>query len=238
MATLGRMCDPGLHGGEALCIHNPATGREATMPHVVTRSAGPRRKVVVVGAGPGGLEAARVAGARGHAVVLLEAAGEPGGQVRITAGLSRRREIMGIVDWRVRQCEKYAVTIRYNVYAEADDVLREMPDIVVLATGGLPNTSFLDSGDELVTTTWDLLTGTSRPAETVILYDDHGAHPGMTAAEFVAEAGAKLEFVTPERVLAPDMGATSYPAYLEAFSRHGVTFSLNLRLESVRREGN
>ena len=231
-------CIDSIYGGEALCIHNPATGREATMPHVVTRSAGPRRKVVVVGAGPGGLEAARVAGARGHAVVLLEAAGEPGGQVRITAGLSRRREIMGIVDWRVRQCEKYAVTIRYNVYAEADDVLREMPDIVVLATGGLPNTSFLDSGDELVTTTWDLLTGASRPAEAVILYDDHGAHPGMTAAEFVAEAGARLEFVTPERVLAPDIGATSYPAYLEAFSRHGVTFSLNLRLESVRREGN
>ncbi|MBV8768988.1 MAG: NADH:flavin oxidoreductase, partial [Hyphomicrobiales bacterium] len=80
-------------GGEALCIHNAATGREATMPHVVEPSRGSRKKVVIVGAGPGGLEAARVAGARGHRVVVFEAAGEAGGQVRLTAQLKRRREI-------------------------------------------------------------------------------------------------------------------------------------------------
>lgn len=171
-------------------------------------------------------------------MILFEAAAEPGGQVRITAGLSRRREIMGIVDWRVSQCQKHSVAMRYNLYARPDDVLAERPDIVVLATGGLPNTAFLDTGEDLVTTTWDLLTGAARPAESVILYDDHGAHPGMTAAEFIAEAGSRLEIVTPERVLAPDIGATSYPAYFEVFSRHGVTVSLNLRLESVRREGN
>jgi 2,4-dienoyl-CoA reductase-like NADH-dependent reductase (Old Yellow Enzyme family) len=231
-------CIDSIYGGEALCIHNPATGREATLPHVVTRSPGPPRKVVVVGAGPGGLEAARVAGERGHEVVLFEAAGEPGGQIRITAGLKRRREIMGIVDWRVRQCEKHGVTMRFGVYAEPAEVLAEEPDIVVLATGGLPNVSFLDAGEELVTTTWDILAGAARPAENVILYDDHGAHPGMTAAEFIAEAGSRLEIVTPERALAPDIGATSYPPYFEAFSRHGVAVTLNLRLEAVRREGN
>jgi 2,4-dienoyl-CoA reductase-like NADH-dependent reductase (Old Yellow Enzyme family) len=68
-------CIDSIYGGEALCIHNPATGREATLPHVVKQSSGPPRKVVVVGAGPGGLEAARVAGERGHEVVLFEAAG-------------------------------------------------------------------------------------------------------------------------------------------------------------------
>jgi hypothetical protein len=108
----------------------------------------------------------------------------------------------------------------------------------VVATGGLPNTSFLDGGADLVTTTWDLLTGAVKPAETVILYDDHGAHPGMTAGEFVAEAGSKLEIVTPERILAPDVGATSYPPYFQAFSKHGVAITLNLRLEKVARDGN
>ena len=231
-------CIDSIYGGEALCIHNPATGREAMLPHVVKRSSGPPRKIVVVGAGPGGLEAARVAGERGHEVVLFEAAGEPGGQIRITAGLKRRREIMGIVDWRVRQCEKHGVIMRFDVYAEPADVLAEEPDIVVLATGGLPNVSFLDAGDDLVTTTWDILTGAARPAESVILYDDHGAHPGMTAGEFIAEAGSRLEIVTPERALAPDIGATSYPPYFEAFSRYGVAVTLNLRLEAVRRDGN
>jgi 2,4-dienoyl-CoA reductase-like NADH-dependent reductase (Old Yellow Enzyme family) len=231
-------CIDSIYGGEALCIHNPATGREATLPHVVTRSAGPRRRIVVVGAGPAGLEAARVAGARGRDVVLFEAANEPGGQVRVTAGLKRRREILGIVDWRVAECGRHGVAMRFNAYAEAADVLAEEPDIVVVATGGLPNTAFLDSGEDLATTTWDILTGTAKPATEVILYDDHGAHPGMTAAEFIAEAGAKLEIVTPERALAPDIGATSYPPYFEAFSKHGVAIALNLRLESLRRSGN
>ncbi len=77
-------------GGEALCIHNPATGREATMPHEIARSERPGRKVVVVGAGPAGLEAARVAAERGHEVVLFEAADQPGGQIRLAARTRRR----------------------------------------------------------------------------------------------------------------------------------------------------
>jgi N-methyl-L-proline demethylase len=231
-------CIDSIYGGEALCIHNPATGREATMPHVVARSDGPARRVVVVGAGPAGLEAARVAAARGHAVTLFEAANEPGGQVRLTAALKRRREIMGIVDWRVQDCERQGVDLRFNTYAEADDVRDLDPDVVFVATGGLPNTSFLDTGEDLVTTSWDILSGAAKPAETVVLYDDNGAHPGMTTAEFIAETGARLEVVTPERTLAPDVGGTNYPAYFRAFSQHGVTTTLNLRLEAVRREGN
>ena len=74
-------CIDFIYAGQAVCIHNPSTGREATIPHLVPRSNGPKRKVVVVGAGPGGLEAARVAGERGHNVVVLEAAARPGGQI-------------------------------------------------------------------------------------------------------------------------------------------------------------
>ena len=231
-------CIDSIYSGMGVCIHNPATGREATMPHVVRPSAGPRRKVVVVGAGPGGLEAARVSAERGHEVVVFEAADQPGGQIRIAAGLARRREILGIVEWRVQQCDKKGVAFRLNTYAEEAEVLAENPDIVVIATGGIPNTSFLDSGEDLVTTSWDILTGGVRPAETVIVYDDNGAHPGMTAAEFIAESGSKLEIVTPERMLAPDVGGTNYPAYFRAFSQHDVRITINLRLESVRRDGN
>jgi len=204
----------------------------------VARGSGSRKKVVVVGAGPAGLEAARVAGARGHRVTVFEAADRPGGQILLAAGLRRRREVMGIVDWRLAECERDAVEVRLNIYAEKSHVLAEEPDVVVIATGGLPDISFLDAGAELATTSWDILSGAVKPAESVLLFDDNGAHPGMTAAEFIAEAGSTLEIVTPERVLAPEVGGTNYPSYFRAFARHGVAITLNLRLERIRREGN
>ncbi len=224
--------------GEALCIHNPATGREKTIPQVIAKGEGPRRRVVVVGAGPAGLEAARVSAERGHEVIVLEAAGDPGGQIRLSMALDRRIELVGIVDWRVGECERLGVEFRYNCYAEADDVRALEPDIVVVATGGLPNTSFLVEGEEHATTSWDILSGAARPAEQVLLYDDNGAHPGLVTAEVIARAGAQLEYVTPERMFAPLVGGTNYPAYVDAFTRHGVRVTLFERLVRVHRRGN
>lgn len=231
-------CIDSIYAGEAVCVHNAATGRERTMPHVVTRADGPARKVVVVGAGPAGLEAARVAAARGHEVVLFEAQDEPGGQVRLTAGLQRRREIMGIVDWRMSECQRTGVDVRFNAYAEADDVTAEAPDVVVIATGGMPDFAFLDEGADLATSSWDILSGAVKPARDVIMFDDNGAHPGLTAAEFLARAGASVELVTPERIVAPEVGGTSFPPYFKAFSDFGVTVTLNLKLTGIRRTGN
>ncbi len=225
-------------GRSAYCIHNPATGREATIPQEVPRGPGPAKKVIVVGSGPAGLEAARVSAARGHEVVLFEAASEPGGQVRLAAQLQRRREIIGIVEWRVERCAELGVTLRTNSYAEAADVLAESPDIVIIATGGLPNTGFLEAGEDLVVTAWDVLAGDSKAAQKILLFDDNGAHPGMMAAESLARAGATLEYVTPERSIAPEIGGTNSPVYLKAFSECGVKVTLTERLTSVRRDGN
>ena len=235
---MGYCIDRIYFGGEALCAHNAATGREATMPHVIATSTGRKRKVVVVGAGPGGLEAARVAAARGHAVVVFEAAAEPGGQLRLAAKLARRREILGIADWRVDQCEKHGVQFRLNTLAEAADVLAEEPDAVFIATGGVPNLSFLEVGDDLVTTSWDILSGAAKPAESVLLFDDNGADAGLTVAEFIAWSGSRLEIATPERSLAPEVGGTNYPAYFKTLSERNAAISLNLRLEKVARSGN
>ncbi|MCG8358664.1 MAG: FAD-dependent oxidoreductase, partial [Kiloniellales bacterium] len=225
-------------GHEALCIHNPATGREATIPHVVARSDGPSRRIVVVGAGPAGLEAARVCGERGHRVLLFEAADQPGGQVRLAARLQRRKELIGIADWRLERCEARGVELRTNTWAEAADVLAEEPEVVIIATGGLPNSAILDAGEDLVVTSWDILAGDAKPAEQVLLFDDNGAHPGLQAAELTAAAGAELELVTPERYFAPEIGGLNHVPYARCFKERGVRITINTRLLTVRRDGN
>jgi N-methyl-L-proline demethylase len=220
---------------DAKCIHNPSTGREHRLPHHVTPATGAPRKVVVVGAGPAGLEAARVLGERGHRVVVMEANDAAGGQIRLAASSQRRRDLIGIIDWRLAECKHHDVDIRYNTYAEDDDVLAEEPDLVILATGGIPNTEFLTEGAHLVSDGWDVLSGSFRAKGDVLLYDDNGQHPGLDAAEVLARGGAKIEFVTPERILAPDVGGVNYPGYFKVFAERDVRVTLNERLTAVRR---
>lgn len=225
--------------GDAKCIHNPATGREQSLPHLVP-PASRRRRAVVVGAGPAGLEAARVLGERGHEVVLMEAADRPGGQLLIASAARRRRDLIGIVDWRVAEAKHHGVDLRLGMYAEAADVLAEQPDVVVIATGGMPNRPFLPVGQELVLDTWDVLGGTNgtiRPGQRVLVFDDHGGEPALDATEHLAELGVDVELVTPERTVGISVGSMNSPAYLAAFAEHDVEVTLARRLVGVRRAG-
>jgi NADPH-dependent 2,4-dienoyl-CoA reductase/sulfur reductase-like enzyme len=224
-------------GHRGLCIHNPATGRELTMPHVIARSAHPDKKIVVVGAGPAGLEAARVCAERGHRVTLFEAASELGGQVCVAARASWRKNLIGVVDWRVSEITHLSVDVRQNTYAEVGDILSESPDVVIIATGGVPNTGHVPGG-ELAISTWDVLSGNVPVGEEVLVYDNHGQHQAASAAEYLAARGANVELLTPDRAVMHELGNSNFAVHLRNLYEAGVSFTPDHRLSEVSASDN
>ncbi len=224
-------------GGMALCLHNPATGRELTEPQTIA-AASKRKRVTIVGAGPAGMEAARVAAERGHEVTVFEAADQPGGQIRLTAQDPRRREMISIIRWRAEQCEKRGVAFHFNSYADADTVLATDPDEVIIATGGLPHTEVLEEGNDLVCSAWDILSGDVKPGSNVLIFDDAGDHSGLQAADLISATGAKVEIVTPDRAFAPEVMAMNLVPYMRSLQGRDTTFTVTWRLSSVVRDGN
>ena len=226
-------------GGEALCIHNPSTGRELSVPHEIV-PADRRKNVVIVGAGPAGLEAARVAAERGHAVTVFEAAPDAGGQIRLTAQNPRRREMIGIIDWRMSQCAARDVVFHFNTWAEAEDVTALNPDVVIVATGGVPNMELHETkGDvDLAVSAWDIISGDVVPRGNVLIYDEAGDHPALMAAEIAADAGCSVEVMTPDRTFAPEIMGMNLVPYMRALQSKDVTFTVTRRLLGINRAGN
>jgi 2,4-dienoyl-CoA reductase-like NADH-dependent reductase (Old Yellow Enzyme family)/pyruvate/2-oxoglutarate dehydrogenase complex dihydrolipoamide dehydrogenase (E3) component len=224
-------------GGRALCIHNPSSGREVEQPHAIAKADTPRR-ITIVGAGPAGMEAARVAAERGHDVTVFEAADQPGGQIRLTAQQARRREMTSIIAWRQAQCEKLGVRFNFNSFADETDVLATEPDAVIIATGGLPQTEILRDGNDLVVSAWDILSGDVKPGQSVLVYDDAGDHAGLQAADMMSELGASVEIVTPDRNFAPEVMGMNLVPYVRNLQARDTVFTVTWRLTHVTREGN
>ncbi|MGB8623084.1 MAG: FAD/NAD(P)-binding oxidoreductase, partial [Paracoccaceae bacterium] len=175
-----------------------------------------------------------------HDVTVFEAAADPGGQVRLTAQSPRRREMISIVDWRMAQCAARDVEFRFNSWAEAADVTAETPDVVIVATGGMPNMELYETRGEqdLVVSAWDLISGDVKPGAKVLIYDESGDHPALQAAEIAANAGATVEVMTPDRVFSPDIMAMNLVPYMRALQDKDVTFTVTRRLLGVSRDGN
>jgi NADPH-dependent 2,4-dienoyl-CoA reductase/sulfur reductase-like enzyme len=234
------VCINRLHQGlDSVCIQNPATGRETHIPQLIARSPAAKKKAVVVGAGPAGLEAARVLAERGHEVVLFEAQNRVGGQIVLAARASERQaELLGIVGWLELELAHAGVDVRLDTPVDGADVRGENPDIVVVATGGFPDTSFLLSGEESVHTTWDVLGGHAVVAGKVLIYDDHGGENAPSVAEYLSVRGvSEIELVTPDRLVAQDLAATTGPAYLGMLYERNVVMTPDHQLISVERNG-
>ena len=139
-------CNQGCYGNliqslPVTCVTNPAVGREDELGAGTLRPAARAKRVVVVGGGPAGLEAAWVAAARGHDVTLLERGDDLGGKIRLAQRLPGREELADFADWRVGECERRGVDVRVGVDATADTVLALAPGAVVVATGARATTT-------------------------------------------------------------------------------------------------
>ena len=226
-------------GEEALCIHNAATGRELKFPNIISPST-VKKKIVVVGAGPAGLEAARIAGERGHEVIVFEAAPDPGGQIRLCAKSERRRDMLGIVDWRMQQCAKKNVKFNFNVVAESQDVLDEKPHTIIIATGGMPNLELFETKKDLenVYTSWDIISGDIKLSDNILIYDEAGDHTGMQSAEIAIKEGSTVEFMTPDRLISSEIMGMNLTPYLKNLQDKKITYSIAKRLLDVSIKGN
>jgi NADPH-dependent 2,4-dienoyl-CoA reductase/sulfur reductase-like enzyme len=146
--------------------------------------------------------------------------------------------MISIVDWRMARCERLGVRFRFNAWAEAEDALAENPDVVIVATGGMPHTDILSAGNELVVSAWDIISGDARPGANVLVFDDAGDHAGLQAAEVIAASGARVEIMTPDRSFAPEVMAMNLVPYMRSLQQRDAIFTVTWRLKSVERRGN
>jgi mycofactocin system FadH/OYE family oxidoreductase 2 len=201
------------------CIENPMTGKEAAaqpkpvaMRDVRPRAAHPssRRSVVVVGAGPGGLQAA-IAAARGGnlKVTVYEKQRHAGGQVRLAASVPNRAEFGDMIRNQLTECRRLGVTIEYGVSAWPGLITEQNPIHVIIATGAEPQRPWWVPEDAArVVDVCEVLDGSASPTGDVVVIDELGFHQATSVAELLADRGCNVEIVTNGMVVGQDLGIT------------------------------
>lgn len=217
------------------CIQSPATARESTLPHRIEANSQKQKKVVIVGGGPGGLEAARVCASRGHRVVLFEAADKVGGQVLLAGKIGWRKDLNGIIHWLENECRLLGVELRFNHFAEAADVKNENPDVVIVATGGSPHTDWV-TGNASIISSWDILSGMVTLSGSVFVHDLTGRNTAMAVADLLSEKGAQVTLNTQDAHIGAEAMRLEMSPFMKRFYERGVAMSVDQELISAHAE--
>jgi NADPH-dependent 2,4-dienoyl-CoA reductase/sulfur reductase-like enzyme len=226
-------------GLDVLCIQNAATSRESTMPHIIQKTTGVIRKVVIIGGGPAGMEAARVSAERGHKVTLIEKSTELGGQITIAAKAPQRDQIAGITRWFAMELARLGVDVQLNTAADEASIRAFNADVVILATGARPfitQNPHWGADEGLVVSSWDILSGDVAPGKNVLVYDTICEFSGLSVADFLAHNGSQVEIVTDDIKPGAAVGGTTFPTYYRSLYEREVIMSSDLLLEKVYRE--
>ena len=190
------------------CIENPRTGRESESVGLA-QPVSVRRDVLVVGAGPAGLQAAIAAARNGHRVTVCEASEEAGGQVRLAASVPNRAEFGDLVRNQLHEARRLGVTIETGTRIDLADVRRRAPDRVIVATGSAPQRPWWAPEDaDWIVDVREVLEGAASPSGEVVVLDELGFHQATSVAELLADRGCSVELVTPGMVVGQDLGVT------------------------------
>ncbi|MEE9229429.1 MAG: FAD-dependent oxidoreductase [Acidobacteriota bacterium] len=229
-------CIDRIYAGRGVtCVQNPVIGRETRWAEL-RASTGARKKVVVIGGGPAGLEAARVARIRGHHVVLFEKAGELGGQTQIARRAPGRHDFDGATRWSALQCKKLGVEFRLNTEATVETILAESPGVVFVATGATARRPELEGMDQHhVVSAWDVLLSKAEGLGRVLLViDEEYGHQGPTTAEYLLDRGHEVDLITSQELIGSFLGPTTRPPLLTRCFKKGIQFFHHLRAEAIR----
>ncbi len=181
---------------EATCLQNAVANREST-EYAVIGPATEKKKVVIIGAGPAGMEAARVAAIKGHRVIVYEKNNRPGGQINMLCKAPGRAEFGQVIRYLETQLKKLNVEVRLAFEATPDTIIRENPDVVIVATGSIPYKLPVPGSDqENVVDPSQVLDSKFDTGKKVLVYETTGMQEGPTVTDYLAEKGRSVELLT------------------------------------------
>jgi len=219
------------------CIQNPAVGEERALGMGTLEPCDQPKKVVVVGAGPAGLEVARTAALRKHQVIVFEKNEEVGGQNILAGKAAGRQELTGVTRWLIGQVNKLDIDLRLDTEATVEIVLQENPDAVVVATGSVPKEKPFPGEYEApqVVTTWQILNEEVEAGPKVLLIDLDGHHQATGTAELLADLGKSVHIITPTLFVGAGLGPLQ-DLYLtrRRLAKKGVTFTPDIAVLEIQ----